>query len=58
MRSYALYDGINTWENMGFCIMESNTFEYFWRNWHKSFNQWLIRYLYIPMGIYFNTILN
>jgi D-alanyl-lipoteichoic acid acyltransferase DltB (MBOAT superfamily) len=38
MRFYALIDGINTWENMGFCIMEAYTFEIFWRNWHKSFN--------------------
>lgn len=22
----------------------------FWRNWHASFNLWLVRYLYIPLG--------
>lgn len=22
----------------------------FWRNWHSSFNAWLVRYLYIPLG--------
>ena len=22
----------------------------FWRGWHSSFNQWLVRYLYIPLG--------
>ncbi len=22
----------------------------FWRNWHASFNQWLVRYLYVPLG--------
>ncbi len=22
----------------------------FWRNWHASFNLWLVRYMYIPLG--------
>lgn len=22
----------------------------FWRGWHSSFNQWLVRYLYVPLG--------
>lgn len=22
----------------------------FWRGWHASFNRWLVRYLYIPLG--------
>jgi len=22
----------------------------FWKNWHASFNLWLVRYLYIPLG--------
>ena len=22
----------------------------FWRSWHRSFNRWLIRYIYIPIG--------
>jgi D-alanyl-lipoteichoic acid acyltransferase DltB (MBOAT superfamily) len=22
----------------------------FWRNWHRSFNRWLIRYVYVPLG--------
>ncbi len=22
----------------------------FWRNWHASFNLWLVRYLYVPLG--------
>lgn len=25
-------------------------FEKFWRMWHKGFNHWLIRYMYIPLG--------
>lgn len=22
----------------------------FWKHWHRSFNQWILRYLYIPLG--------
>ena len=22
----------------------------FWRNWHASFNRWLVRYAYVPLG--------
>lgn len=22
----------------------------FWRSWHASYNRWLVRYLYIPLG--------
>jgi protein-cysteine N-palmitoyltransferase HHAT len=22
----------------------------FWKNWHASYNQWLVRYMYIPLG--------
>lgn len=22
----------------------------FWRSWHRSFNQWIVRYIYIPLG--------
>lgn len=22
----------------------------FWRGWHASFNRWLVRYLYVPLG--------
>lgn len=22
----------------------------FWRAWHASFNQWLLRYMYLPLG--------
>ena len=49
-RCWALLDGIETYDNMEHCIMSSQTFTEFWRNWHKSFNQFLIRYLYIPLG--------
>lgn len=22
----------------------------FWRSWHRSYNRWLIRYMYVPLG--------
>lgn len=32
------------------CISNSNTFQGFWRAWHASFSEWLVRYIYVPMG--------
>lgn len=49
-RCWALWDGIECPENMNRCIMNNFTFQMFWRSWHRGFNQWLIRYLYIPLG--------
>lgn len=49
-RAWALCDGIESPENMNRCICNNYTFEGFWRSWHRSFNQWLIRYLFIPLG--------
>lgn len=49
-RIFALLDNIKTEENINKCVINSYSFEVFWRNWHKSFNQWLIKYIYIPIG--------
>ncbi|KRX04362.1 hypothetical protein PPERSA_05623 [Pseudocohnilembus persalinus] len=49
-RCWALLDGIETPENMNRCICNNYCFEGFWRSWHRSFNQWLIRYIFIPCG--------
>lgn len=49
-RSWALLDGIEVPENMNRCVCNNYTFEGFWRSWHRGFNQWLIRYLFIPLG--------
>ncbi|CAD8082638.1 unnamed protein product [Paramecium sonneborni] len=49
-RGWALLDGIETPENMNRCIYNNYNFSGFWRSWHRSFNQWLIRYIYVPMG--------
>jgi len=44
------FDGIDTPENMNRCVNNNFTFTGFWRSWHGSFNQWTVRYLYIPLG--------
>ncbi|OMJ75180.1 hypothetical protein SteCoe_25727 [Stentor coeruleus] len=49
-RIWALFDGIESPENMGRCMSNNYCFEGFWRMWHRAFNQWLIRYLFIPLG--------
>mmetsp|Transcript_3444 Transcript_3444/g.3178 ORF Transcript_3444/g.3178 Transcript_3444/m.3178 type:complete len:195 (-) Transcript_3444:28-612(-) len=49
-RLWALLDGIETPENLGKCISNEYCFEGFWRMWHRSFNLWLIRYLFVPLG--------
>jgi protein-cysteine N-palmitoyltransferase HHAT len=49
-RAWAQLYGIDVIDNMSRCIMNNYCFEGFWRMWHRGFNQWLIRYLYIPLG--------
>jgi len=49
-RLSALLDGIEIPENMNRCMSNNYTVTGFWRGWHRSFNQWLIRYIYIPLG--------
>ncbi|KAJ8557278.1 hypothetical protein K7X08_002903 [Anisodus acutangulus] len=43
-------NGIEAPENMPRCINNCYNLESFWRNWHASFNKWLVRYMYIPLG--------
>jgi D-alanyl-lipoteichoic acid acyltransferase DltB (MBOAT superfamily) len=49
-RLWSMLDGILTEENMNRCIINNYCFEGFWRAWHRSFNIWLIRYIFIPLG--------
>ena len=49
-RLWALLDGVDTYENMCRCIFVEYSVEYFWKSWHRSFNRWIIRYMYIPLG--------
>lgn len=49
-RFFALTDGINPPENMLRCMSNNYSALGFWRSWHRSFNQWIVRYMYIPLG--------
>uniref|UniRef100_A0A7S0UNN4 Uncharacterized protein n=1 Tax=Polytomella parva TaxID=51329 RepID=A0A7S0UNN4_9CHLO len=49
-RFFSLCDGTNCPENLPRCVMHNYDVEGFWRHWHVSFNRWLVRYLYIPLG--------
>jgi len=32
------------------CLSDNPSTVAFWRGWHRSYNRWLVRYLYIPLG--------
>jgi protein-cysteine N-palmitoyltransferase HHAT len=49
-RWWSLADGIYVEENMQRCMSNNFSLEEFWRGWHTSYNKWIIRYLYIPLG--------
>ncbi|KAF1843622.1 glycerol:H+ symporter-like protein [Cucurbitaria berberidis CBS 394.84] len=49
-RLWALLDGIDPPENMVRCMSNNYSVMHFWRGWHRSFNKWSLRYLYIPLG--------
>ncbi|XP_057807474.1 membrane-bound O-acyltransferase gup1-like isoform X3 [Salvia miltiorrhiza] len=49
-RFWSLINGIVPPENMPRCINNCHNLESFWKNWHASFNKWLVRYVYIPLG--------
>eukprot|EP01065_Artemidia_motanka_P035396 TRINITY_DN43311_c0_g1_i1.p1 TRINITY_DN43311_c0_g1~~TRINITY_DN43311_c0_g1_i1.p1 ORF type:complete len:558 (+),score=167.64 TRINITY_DN43311_c0_g1_i1:102-1775(+) len=49
-RLIALADGVEVPENMTRCMDNNFTVSGFWRNWHKSFNRWIVRYMYVPLG--------
>ena len=49
-RLWALIDGIDPPENMVRCMSDNYSALAFWRGWHRSFNRWIVRYVYIPLG--------
>ena len=49
-RFWSLLDGIDPPENMIRCMDNNYSAVSFWRAWHRSFNRWVIRYIYIPLG--------
>ncbi|KAI8991875.1 MBOAT, membrane-bound O-acyltransferase family-domain-containing protein [Mycotypha africana] len=57
-RLWALFDGIWTEENMIRCMSNNFSAQRFWKSWHRSFNRWIIRYIYVPLGGSKNLIWN
>ncbi|KAJ3038340.1 glycerol transporter [Rhizophlyctis rosea] len=49
-RLWAMSDRIETTENMTRCMSDNYSAIDFWKSWHRSFNRWLVRYVYIPLG--------
>ncbi|KAJ3321662.1 glycerol transporter [Boothiomyces sp. JEL0866] len=49
-RMWAMFDDIETTENMTRCITNQYSAQEFWKHWHSSYNKFLIRYLYVPLG--------
>ncbi|KAF9352877.1 glycerol transporter [Mortierella sp. NVP85] len=49
-RLWALLDNIEAPENMIRCVVNNYSALGFWRSWHKSYNLWILRYIYIPLG--------
>ncbi|KUM64827.1 hypothetical protein ACN42_g2261 [Penicillium freii] len=49
-RLWALLDGIDPPENMVRCMSNNYSALAFWRGWHRSYNRWIVRYIYIPLG--------
>lgn len=49
-RLWAMADGTLAPENMLRCMSNNCSLEQFWRGWHASFNKWIVRYMYKPMG--------
>jgi D-alanyl-lipoteichoic acid acyltransferase DltB (MBOAT superfamily) len=49
-RLWALIDGIDPPENMARCMSNNYSALAFWRGWHRSYNRWIVRYVYIPLG--------
>ena len=49
-RLWAMIDGIDVPENMIRCMNNNYSALAFWRAWHRSYNKWVVRYIYIPLG--------
>lgn len=49
-RLWSLVDGVDPPENMVRCVSDNFSTLMFWRSWHRSYNRWLLRYIWIPLG--------
>ncbi|WVR08917.1 hypothetical protein IAU60_005976 [Kwoniella sp. DSM 27419] len=56
-RLWALLDGLDPPENMVRCVANNYSTLGFWRSWHRSFNLWVVRYIYVPVGGAKNAVL-
>ncbi|KAL0945527.1 hypothetical protein HGRIS_001009 [Hohenbuehelia grisea] len=57
-RLWALMGGIDPPENMVRCVANNYSTFGFWRSWHRSYNLWIIRYIYVPLGGAKNVVVN
>ncbi|KAL9938130.1 hypothetical protein V8E36_002753 [Tilletia maclaganii] len=49
-RLWAMFDGVDAPENMIRCMANNYSTLGFWRSWHRSYNLWIVRYIYVPVG--------
>ncbi|KAF8838855.1 MBOAT-domain-containing protein [Paxillus ammoniavirescens] len=56
-RLWSLASGIDPPENMVRCMANNYSTLGFWRSWHRSYNLWIVRYIYIPLGGTKNVVL-
>ncbi|KAI0667916.1 MBOAT-domain-containing protein [Trametes maxima] len=49
-RLWSLLSGVDPPENMVRCMANNHSTLGFWRAWHRSYNLWITRYIYIPLG--------
>ena len=49
-RLWAMADGVEAPENMVRCMANNYSTLGFWRSWHRSYNLWIVRYIYVPLG--------
>ncbi|WVF65389.1 hypothetical protein IAT40_000116 [Kwoniella sp. CBS 6097] len=56
-RLWALLDGVDPPENMIRCVANNYSTLGFWRSWHRSYNLWVVRYIYVPVGGSKNAVL-
>ena len=48
-RLWSLIDSIDPPENVVRCMSDNYSTLAFWRGWHRSFNRWIVRYIYVPL---------
>jgi D-alanyl-lipoteichoic acid acyltransferase DltB (MBOAT superfamily) len=56
-RLWSLLDGIDPPENMIRCVDNNYSALAFWKGWHRSYNKFVVKYVYIPLGGASNRIL-